>query len=373
MKRITIVLSVLFLIGMSCFSVAAGSYDELLKDRKADEVLNSLPDSAKSTLKDIGIESFDFDNLNKLSFKSVYDALLNTASNQSKTPLKTFSAIIAVLLLYSVLYGVKTTLEGTLQPVLSLSVTLCVSCALLIPLSSFITSVVDVLKVSSDFMIAYVPLMVFAMGLSGQPISGGAYYAVMIFTGQAVGNISSKIIAPFMKILLAVGISSAISPNINLSGIVRFISKFTKVLLVFSMSLFTGILSIKQIVSMGADSISSRAVRLSLSSFVPIVGSALSEAYRTVQGSVGLLKSGVGIISLIALAAVYLPVIIQCLFWMLSLSFAKSVGEVLNLREPCVLFESVYSVISTLLAIILSFSLIFIISTALVLLIGGGG
>lgn len=372
MKRILLILSVLFILGMSGFTARAGTYEDFFKDNNADEVLNTLPNNAKSTLKDIGIESFDLNNLNKLSFKSVFSAILNNASSQSKTPFKTFSAIIAVLLLYSVLYGVKTTLEGALQPVLSLSVTLCISCALLIPLSSFITSVVDVIKISSDFMIAYVPLMVLAMGLSGQPVSGSAYYAVMIFTGQAVGNISSKVIAPFMKIFLAVSISSAISPNVNLSGIVRFISKYTKVLLVFSMSIFTGVLSIKQVVSQGADSISSRAVRLSLSSFVPIVGSALSEAYRTVQGSVGLLKSGIGLVSLIALAAVYMPVILQCLFWMVSLGFAKCIGEVLNLREPCVLLESVYSVVSTLLAIILSFSLIFIISTSLILLLGGG-
>lgn len=373
MKKVIIILTVFIFIGLSAFTSYAASYDEFLTDNNAEEILSSLPDTAKSSLNDIGIDSFDYKNLNKLNLKNIFDSILNSAASQSKTPLKSFSAIIAVLLLYSVLYGVKTSLEGTLQPVLALSVTLCLSCALVIPLSSFITNVVDVLKVSSDFMIAYVPLMVFAMSLSGQPVSSGAYYAVMIFTGQTIGNISSKIIAPFMKIFLAVSISSAISPIVNLSGIIRFISKFTKVVLVFSMSIFTGILSIKQVVSMGADSISSRAVRLSLSSFVPIVGSALSEAYRTVQGSVGLLKSGIGVVAIIALSAVYLPVVLQCLFWMLSLGLAKSIGEVLNLREPCALLDSVYTVVSTLLAIILSFSLIFIISTALILVLGGAG
>ena len=42
----------------------------------------------------------------------------------------------------------------------------------------FITSTVNVITTSSDFMLAYVPLMVLALGLSGQPISGAGYYSV---------------------------------------------------------------------------------------------------------------------------------------------------------------------------------------------------
>ncbi len=373
MKKIITVFTVILLFISTSFSAYSASYDDLLKDNNADEIINSLPENAKNSLKDLGIDGFDYSKLNEIDFNKILSLILNSASESGKTPLKTFSAVLAVMLLYSILYGVKNSLESALQPALSLSVTICITCALVIPLTGFITGVVDIIKASSEFMTAYVPLMVLAMSLSGQPVSGSGYYAVMIFLGQIVSRIASNIIAPFMKVFLAVSISSSLSPNVNLSGIVRFISKFTRILLVFSMSIFTGVLSIKQVVSAGADSISSRAIRLSLSSFVPIVGSALSEAYRTVQGSVGLLKSGVGIISIIALLAVYLPVILQCLFWMLSLGVSKSIGEVLNLREPCILLDSVYSVISTLFAIILCIMLVFIISTALVIMLGGLG
>lgn len=373
MKRLTVLIAVLFIALVSVFPVKADTYDDFLNDNNASQALDKLPESAKKSLKDIGIDSFSYKDLENLDLNKIISSILNIAGSQGETPLKAFAAVIAVMLLYSMLYGVKNSAEGSLQPVISVSVTLCITCILVLPLMDFITNTVDVIKISSDFMTAYVPLMVLAISMSGQPVSAAGYYGLMMFMGQGVSRVSSEIISPFMKIFLALGVSSSISPNINLNGIVQFISKFTRILLVFCMSIFTGVLSFKQVISMGADSVSSRAVRLSLSSFVPIVGSALSEAYRTVQGSIGLLKSGIGIISIIALAAVYLPIIIKCLFWMLTLGFAKAVGEVLNLREPCTLLMSVYSVISTLFAVILCMIMLFIISTSIVIMLGGGG
>ncbi len=357
----------------SAFSVNAGTYDELLKDNGASEIINQLPDNAKNSLNDIGLKDFNFSELKNLKPENILSSIFDSVKTEGKAPLKTLTALTAVLLLYSILYGMGNTLDGTLKPVMSVAVTICLSCAIVVPITGFITSAVDTIKISSNFMISYIPLMALVMSLSGQPLSGAGYYGIMLFAGQAVSRASSEIIAPFMKIFLAVSVASSVSPNINLGGIVRSISKTTKITLAFIMSIFTGILSFKQVISAGADSLSSRAVRFSLSSFVPMVGSALSEAYRTVQGSVGLLKSGVGITAILAVCAVYMPVIVQCLFWMLILGVSKTVSEVLNLREPCVLLESVYTVVSTIFAVILSLTAVFIISAAVVLMAGGAG
>lgn len=373
MKKILVFVFVFFIVMMSVFPASADTYNDFIKEYKADEALDSLPDDAKKSLNDIGLDGFDYSALENLSLSNILSEILNTAGEQSKTPLKAFTAVIAIILLYSILYSVKTTLEGSLQPVLSICVTLCISVALVIPLTGFITSAVEVIKVSANFMLSYIPLMVLAMSVSGQIASGAGYYGIMLFSGQAVTRIASDIIAPFMKIFLAISVASSVSPNINLSGIVRYISKITKWILAFSMSIFTAVLGFKQIISMGADSVSSRAVRFSLSSFVPIVGSALSEAYRTVQGSFGLLKSGVGIIAIIALIAVYLPTVLQSVFWILTLGLSKTVGEVMGLREPCFLLEAVNTVVTTIFAVILCIMSIFIISTAVVILLGGWG
>ena len=104
---------------------------------------------------------------------------------------------------------------------------------------------------------------------------------------------------------------------------------------------------------------------------MPVVGSALSEAYKTVQSSIGLLRSGVGVFALLAVIAVFMPVVIKCLWWLLVLWLSKSAGELMGLKEPCFLLESVSSVFSVILAITLSVCAVFVISTAALFILGG--
>jgi stage III sporulation protein AE len=136
------------------------------------------------------------------------------------------------------------------------------------------------------------------------------------------------------------------------------------------MTIFTAVLTIKQLITTSLDDVSTRAVRFTLNSFIPIVGSALSDAYKTVQGSIGLLKSGVGVFVILSVAVVFLPVILQSLMWIITLWLGKSVAEVLSLSQPAKLIEAVATVFSTLLAILLCIMSIYIISTAIVLIAG---
>ena len=68
------------------------------------------------------------------------------------------------------------------------------------------------------------------------------------------------------------------------------------------MTIFTGILSVQSIVGASADSVAVKAAKYVLSNSIPLVGSAASDAYSTVRGSILLLKNGVGGIGIAALA-----------------------------------------------------------------------
>ena len=371
MKKLFALIFIIIIVISSPARVNAA--DSLAEDYGADSLIDNLPEDTRKSLTDIGLGEFDINALNELSFEKILNGIISSAGEEGKTPLRTLAVIIALLLLYSLLYGLRSSVSNTsLQQVLSICVTLCVTAALVVPIITVINSGIDIIKTASDFMLAYIPVMLVVMTASGKAVSGASYYTLMMFAGQAVTQISSAFIAPFLKLFLGLSISSAVSPNINLSGLVRFISKLIKWSLGFIMCLFTGVLTLRQIVSSGLDSVGTRAVKFTLSSLVPVVGSALSEAYKTVQSSVGLLRSGVGVFALIAVMAVFMPVIIRCLWWLLILWVSRSAGELMGLKEPCFLLESVSGVIGNIFAIILCVSAVFIISTASVLILGGG-
>ncbi len=335
-------------------------------------IYNSLSDEAKQSLEDIGAASADPNTLSEISFNSIVAEILDLAGENVSSPLKGLISITALLLLSSILSAYKSTLNSDISTALNITTTLCITCAVAVPAISVINNTASVISTASNLMIAYIPIMVVIMATSGHAVSGASYYSMMLAAGEGVGQLSSKVIVPLLNMFLGLSITSSVSPDINLSGFINMFSKTIKWILGFGMTIFTAVLALKQLITSSLDDVSTRAVRFTLNSFIPIVGSALSDAYKTVLGSVGLLKSGVGVFVILSVAVVFLPVILQSIMWIFTLWIGKSTAEVLGLSQPAKLLEAINVVFSTMLAILLCIMSIYIISTAIVLIAGKG-
>ena len=330
-------------------------------------VFDSLSDDIKQSLQNMGVDLGDFSKLANLSFENVMGEILSLALGNISSPLKGLVNITALLLLCSVISAYNGSLSCDISNSLNITATLCITCAAVVPAVGVIASTGSVICTASNIMLAYVPVMAVIMASSGSVAGSASYYAVMIGAGEGVSQLSSKIIVPLLNMFLGLSITSSVSPSVNLSG-----SKSVKWLLGFAMTIFTAVLTFRQLISVSVDNVSTRAVRFTLNSFIPIVGSALSDAYKVVQGSIGLLKSGIGIIVILSVTIVFMPVILQGVMWMFTLWIGKSTAEVLNLNGPAKLLENISSVFSTLIAVLLCIMSIYILSTAAVIMLGGG-
>ena len=332
---------------------------------------DSLSDDVKQSLENIGINGIDSNELSQISFGEVVNEIVKLAGENSAGPLKAVISLTALLLICSLLSSYKNSLSSELSS--SLAAVLCATCTAALPVIEVISDMSTVVKTASSFMLAFVPVMVMIMSSTGHAVSGASYYAMMIGAGEGVGQLSSKVIVPFLNMFLGVSVTASVCSESKLTGITSIISKAVKWVLGFVMTVFTAVLSFKQMITTSVDDVSTRAVRFTLNSFIPIVGSALSDAYKTVQGSVNLLKSGLGIFVIVSIAFVFLPIILNSLLWIFTLSAGKLLAEILGINQVKDLLEGVGTVLSTLLAIVLCIMSVYIISTALVLLMGGGG
>ena len=333
---------------------------------------DSLSDDVKQSLENIGINGIDSNELSQISF-GVVNEIVKLAGENSAGPLKAVISLTALLLICSLLSSYKNSLSSELSSSLGIAAVLCATCTAALPVIEVISDMSTVVKTASSFMLAFVPVMVMIMSSTGHAVSGASYYAMMIGAGEGVGQLSSKVIVPFLNMFLGVSVTASVCSESKLTGITSIISKAVKWVLGFVMTVFTAVLSFKQMITTSVDDVSTRAVRFTLNSFIPIVGSALSDAYKTVQGSVNLLKSGLGIFVIVSIAFVFLPIILNSLLWIFTLSAGKLLAEILGINQVKDLLEGVGTVLSTLLAIVLCIMSVYIISTALVLLMGGGG
>lgn len=349
-----------------------GIYNSQYEQSGADALLRELTPEVKKQLKDIGVTSPSWQELNSMSFFDIFGNIMNTIQQQSVTPLNCVVKIMGVVMLVALINSVKSSLgSSSLTAVLNSVATLTVSIILIQPVCQTIEYSTTIIKLSSDFMLIFIPVMAGIMLTMGQSLQAAGSYTMVMGAGTAVSQISNNILVPLLNTFLGISVVSGISQRVNLNGFCELINKVLKWVLTFTMSVFTAILTMQSIISSSADSAGVKATRFAISSFVPLVGGALSEAYQTVRGCMGMLKSGVGVFAILATGTIYLPAIISCLMWLAAINIAIALAGVFDMGDIIKLLKSVTTVINSLIAILLCCMIIFIVSSAIMLMAGG--
>ena len=334
-------------------------------------VYDSLSEDAKRHMLSLGADSAQPDALSSLSFDGVMNEIASMAQDSADSPLRGLISVTAMLLLCSMLTAYRGALNADTGSALELVLSLCLSAAVALPASAVITSIGEVIANSSRLMLAYVPVMALLLTASGSLSGSAAYYAAVLGAGEGVAQLSSGVILPLLRMLLGMSIAAGASNGADLGGFIASVSKAARWITAFMMAIFTAVLGLKQVVAGSLDSVTGKAARFALSSFVPVVGSALSEALRTMQSSLGVLKSGIGVFVILALAVTFLPLVLQMLLWQLTLWLGRAMAQSLNLSRGAGLLNGLADVFSVMLAVLLSISAVFIIATAAVFTVGG--
>lgn len=370
-KIITVFVVFIAISMLSAASVNAQDISDL--EKSVDELMNSLSDEVRDDMSAIGADTTDLQALSGVSFESIMNLILNKLSSSSKTPLTASSAVIAILLINALLDSYKDTLRMTsMKEVLSVVSTLCITSTLVLPIIELISDSTATITDASNFMLIYIPIMVAILTFSGQAVTGASYYSLMVLACQGVSQISTKFISPLLNVYLGFCVSSSITDRVNMKSFCMMLSKVIKWLISFTMTVFSALMTIRGMITTAYDSVTARAVRFTMSSFIPVVGAALAESYKTIQGSINLLRTGAGVFVILAICVVFLPSVLRCLMWLFSINLCKSVGEIIGVTTPLDLLSSVSSVISTIFAIIICIMSVFVISTALLITLGGG-
>ncbi len=362
----------LIIFDISCISTSAQEISDI--EESVDALFDSLSEQVQDDLKYINADTTSISKLNNISFESIVNLILNKLSSESVTPMSCCAVVIAVLLLNALIDSYKDSLrQSSMREVLSTISTLCITATLVVPVINLINYAVATIKDASDFMLLYIPIMLSILVFSGHAVTSASYYSLMVMACQGVSQLASKVISPLLNVYIGFCISSSITDRVNLKGFCQMFSKIIKWLISFSMTVFSALLTIRGMITTAYDSVTARAVRFTMSSFIPIVGAALSESYKTIQGSINLLRTGAGVFVILAICVVFLPVVAQCLMWLFSVNICKSIGQTISVTTPVNLLSAISSVISIVFAIIVCIMAIFVIATALLITLGGGG
>jgi stage III sporulation protein AE len=240
------------------------------------------------------------------------------------------------------------------------------------PIIECITATARLIEDAALFMLTYIPIFSAAVAAAGAPVTGATYNMFLFATCQVVSQVLANTLVPLMGVYLALCVAGSLVPELNIASATSAVKSIVSWSLGFVLTLFAALLSVQTMVSVSADSVTVRAAKFVVGSFVPVVGAALSEAYSAAQGCLRLIKTTVGAYGIIAAVFIFLPVLMRVLLWQLVARAATVAGDILGAPRVSALLRACASALAILTAVILCFALFIIVSTAIVMAAGTG-
>ena len=368
MKRLILLMIVIALM----LPVRAAAAELSVFDKDIAGIEESIPEGSREAFSELGIASVS-DLISKgIDLSSLLLYAGGLVQRYADTPFSVMLLLIIIIIMTAVAESYSFSLRYTdTREIMGVVVSLYLAAALISPISGLIDSSVKVIEGASAVMAVYLPVMVGMIAFSGRMMTSAGCYAATATASQLISQLSASVLAPLLKLFLSLSVSSGVCPRMKLSGVIEMTSKGFRWLLTFSMAVFTAVIGLNSALSNASDTVAGKAARFTLSSFVPIIGSAVADAYQTVQGSLGLLRSGAGVFVILSVAAAFAPLIVKAVLWSAALYIARLAQDALSVNSTARMLGALSAFMAALRAVLVAVMTAFIISSAAMLSVGG--
>lgn len=375
-KKIMWFVAVLFcfvIIGQT--EVSAENYEDISSDiihqSGADELNQDIDSNTEDFFSKNSVDIENPESVLNIDIKDIFSEIIDEIKYNIKLPLKLFSSLIAVIILSSFAGSLENTVK--LQSSGKIFNLICVLVSISVisePLTQCFYNSAENIRAGAVFMTGFIPVFS-SVTVAGGGISSALSYSTLVFIASEFAvHIADSFLMPVLSMCMALSIVDAINPAVSLTALINGFKKFITRLLTFVMMIFTGLLSIQSIVGASADSLAIRTGKYLASNFVPVVGSAISDAYTTLKGSMGLLRGGVGSFGIITIIVMLLPSVISAGLYYWAMKFAYIFSDMFGEKCLSKLFFNMSAVLSIVFSIMICFAVIMIISTAIVMMTG---
>lgn len=360
---------VLIILFFSVNAYAAGEseyYNGQVESSGAEDILSGLDSETKERLGELGIEDVNFSSLFDVSFSKIFSFVKKAAEGKLESPLKSLMKLLSVIILIAVCESFMPD-DDKMKNVINMAAVLFSVTVIISPLYDAMESAVSSVGVCADFMKSLIPVLVGIVSASGNPSLAVSFQSCAFAAAEVISALGKNYVVPIVGAVTALDLTGSLMPSMKLSGITELVKKTVIQTLSFTATLYVSFLGIKGALANAADTVASKGIKLVISSAVPIVGGAVSEAYSGIIGSLVLVKSTVGIFGIIVIAVITVPSMLQLLFWIFALKLGAAAGEVFSLGGVSSLLKALSCAITLLNVVILFGAVLFIISLALLL------
>lgn len=356
--------------------VAEGESEKLQQQVEA-----QVDDIDFSDLENITVENDSLEIVG--SFKDIVNNLINGNYTDDTNTLvgKILNAIfkeilnIIPIMLLIVAVAIMANLVEAFKPVENKAISdlihfVCVSVVVVLIVSVFkkmYISTTTCVNSLSNQMAALFPIMLTLLTAMGSVVSASIYQPVVAVLTTGVSAVFKKVLYPIFLVSFLFVILGNLSTKVKLNKFTSFLGSCFKWIVGFVFTMFAGFLTIKGISAGRYDTISLKATRFAMKSYVPIIGGYLSDGLDYVMLSSTVIKNAVGVAGMLLVFSTIIMPIISLVVFKLALQLVAGVLEPIGDSRLSKLCEDISKILIYPIVIILSMAFMYLISVSLVL------
>lgn len=336
--------------------------------------LNKIIEELNKYTEELDLESMS-DNLLEgegIEYDTLIKKFVATVKNALIPSIKELLVILSFVVVLSVVKAMELDKDSTISKVTNMVTVLVIIVYLLGTFSECVQMVKEVINTQSSIVQIASPFLMSLLILTGAANTVGIIEPAVLFIVQLISFSVNYIIVPLITVSIVFGIITSISDRINFEKLAGMCNKTALWINGIFLSIFLGVTSLGVTVSTSVDEITVKATQTAVSGVIPVVGKFVSESLELVMGATELISKTAGVLSLIVLVIVVIPPIIKLAVTVLGLELVGAVSESIGADKGTVtLLEKFTSVFKTLLGVVISTSITFVISIAVMMNIIG--
>ena len=309
-------------------------------------------------------------NGTKIDSKNLVNKIINIFIGKIKENAKIIFSIIAVSILCSILKNIQSSFGGNVSEIAFYVCYLFIIILIIASYTDIVSLCKDTITKLNDFMNMLIPLVLGLLVANGSIVSVSILQPILLVMTSTINVIVANVILPIIFISTMMNLIGNISENIKVSKIPKLLQKTCLWCLEFILIIFIGILSIEGTLGANVDGVTAKAAKSIVSTVIPVVGKALSDATDSILGATLITRNAVGIIGMIAIISIVLNPLISALIMMITYNVASALIEPIVVSRISKCMIGMGDSIKIVFALMATVCMLFIISTTIMIKLG---
>lgn len=366
MKRIYIICILVILLFFNTQSLLAVDTTQISENAGLDKIIDELKKYSDGL--DIQAISDNLLNGEKIEYDSVLSKITNTIKEAIIPCMKEVILILVFIVIVSTTKALELDKDSTVTKVANMLTVLIIITYLLSVFAEFTVTAKKVIGIQSSIIQIVSPFLMSLLILTGATTTVGIVQPAILLLVQIISFCVNYIIIPLLTISIVFSIITSISDKINLEKFGGMCNKTALWLNAIFLSIFLGVMSLGVSVSTSLDEITVKAAQTAVSGVIPVVGKFVSDSVEFVFGATEIISKTAGFLSIITLLMVIIAPIIKLTITVVLISFIAAIADSINTDKSVVkLLEKFSDTFKTMLGVLISTSITFVISLAVMM------